>query len=219
VRGGESEQRRRSSRRKWRGWESYHPCVSREAAMDACDNDFASKRRREAQVQQGFRSDDNGGKEGRNAAEAERPATPTTHQHRRRKQHHDTPPSYHYRHPDHLKYPPVFWLHGMDTTTLLRFFFYFFIFFKILGQWLCSSFFDFMMWRGVRPSIADLTTFGYSKNIKKWKKKIQLISLYIFGYPPTLTMYRNMVIFLEFFFLFVLVVFFSQEMVEFATKN
>jgi hypothetical protein len=46
-----------------RGGESYHPCVSREAAMDACDNDFASKRRREAQVQQGFRSDDNGAKE------------------------------------------------------------------------------------------------------------------------------------------------------------
>jgi len=74
VRGGESEQRRSSRRKRRRGGgESYHPCVSREAAMDACDNDFASKRRREAQVQQGFRSDDNGGKEGRNAAEAEQP--------------------------------------------------------------------------------------------------------------------------------------------------
>jgi hypothetical protein len=65
--------------------------------MDACDNDFTSKRRREGQVQQGFRSDDNGGKE----ETRHKPNDPRhqTHQHRRRKQHHDTAPSYHYRYP------------------------------------------------------------------------------------------------------------------------
>ncbi len=128
MRGGESEQRR--SRRKRREGESYHPCVSREAAMEACDNDFASKRRREAQVQQGFRSDDNGGKEGRNAAEAERPATPTTHQHRRRKQHHDTAPSYPYRYPDPFPMPAGC-LNAWDGHNSLKIFilFFFFLFF------------------------------------------------------------------------------------------
>ncbi|CAM6015593.1 unnamed protein product [Sphagnum balticum] len=74
-----------------RGGESYHRCVSREAAMDACDNDFTSKRRREAQVQQGFRSDDNGAKE----KTRHKPNDPRhqTHQQRRHKQHHDTAPS------------------------------------------------------------------------------------------------------------------------------
>jgi hypothetical protein len=71
-----------------RGGELFHPCVSREAAMDACDNDFASKRGREAQVQQGFRSDDNGG--GRRKRGTSRTTRDTkTHQQRCRKQHDD----------------------------------------------------------------------------------------------------------------------------------
>lgn len=80
-----------------RGGESYHPCVSREAAMDACDNDFASKRRRDAGA--AGVSQRRQRRKGGNAAQVERPATPT-HRHRRRKQHHDTAPSYHYRYPE-----------------------------------------------------------------------------------------------------------------------
>ncbi len=162
MRGGESEQRRRSSRRKRRGGgESYHPCVSREAAMDACDNDFASKRRREAQVQQGFRSDDNGGKD----ETRQKPNDP------RHQQHTSTgvASSTTTRHPltlidtrPHFQCPPVVWMHGM-----VLFYFLFYFFWRAVTFFFFFRFCDVARWRSFNSRFNHIWLFTKYRKVKK----------------------------------------------------